>query len=241
MGLEEREAPMENFLDRLVFEPLKHLCERLITFLPNLLTALIITGVGLFLGWLLKGIIIRILNIINLDKFCERAGIIQALEKGGIKESPSRLAGKIVYWLVVISFLIMSLDALNIPAVGNLLTKFLLFLPNLFVAFIILIFGYFLSNFLGRAALIASVNAGIKVSGFIAKSVKLIVFLLTLAMALEQLGIGKETVQIAFAIIFGGVILALAIAFGLGGRDIAKDYLERKLKGEGDKEGLTHL
>ncbi len=114
-------------------------------------------------------------------------------------------------------------------------------LPNVFVAALILLFGYLLGNFFGRAALIASVNAGIRFSGLIGKFVKFTVFILSATMALEQLGIGRETVIIAFAIIFGGIVLALAIAFGLGGRDIAKAYLEKKMKGEEKKDEISHL
>lgn len=104
------------------------------------------------------------------------------------------------------------------------------------VAAMILLFGYILSNFFGRAALIASVNAGIKVSGLIGKFVKFTVFMLAVTMALEQLGIRKETVIIAFAIVFGGIVFALAIAYGLGGKDMAKDYMEKRLFKEEEEE-----
>jgi len=98
-----------------------------------------------------------------------------------------------------------------------------------------------LGNFFGRAALIASVNAGIKISGLIGRFVKFTVFILSGTMALEQLGIARGTIIISFAIIFGGIVLALAIAFGLGGRDIAKEYLEKKVKGEEKKDEINHL
>ena len=128
------------------------------------------------------------------------------------------------------------------PAIEQILERFFLYLPNIFVAVIILFFGYLLSNFLGRAALIAAVNAGWKVSGLVGRLVKLTVFLLAVTMALEQLDIGRGTIVIAFAIIFGGIVLALAIAFGLGGRDIAKEYLEKKIKGEEEKKDeISHL
>jgi hypothetical protein len=85
------------------------------------------------------------------------------------------------------------------------------------------------------------VNAGIKLSGLIGKIVKLSVFLLALTMALEQLGIGRGTIVIAFSIILGGVVIALAIAFGLGGKDIAREYLEKKIRCEEKKDDISHL
>ncbi|PIX87350.1 MAG: hypothetical protein COZ31_10795 [Nitrospirae bacterium CG_4_10_14_3_um_filter_44_29] len=183
----------------------------------------------------------RLFRTIKLDKFSERSGVVEIIQKGGIREPVSLILSRIIGWLTIISFSILSLYSLEVPAIGQILERFLLYLPNVFVAAVILFFGYFLSNFLGRAALIASVNAGFKASGLMGKFVKLTIFLLAATMALEQLGIGKETIIIAFAIIFGGIVLALAIAFGLGGRNLAKKYLEKKLlKGE-DKDDIKHL
>ena len=129
-----------------------------------------------------------------------------------------------------------------IPTVEKLLATFLLYLPNILVAVVMLMIGYLLGNFLGRAALIAGVNAGIRISGTIGKLVQLAVFILAATIALEQLGIGQDTVVIAFAITFGGIILALAIAFGLGGRDMASEYLDKKFRAaeHKDKEEADH-
>ncbi len=193
------------------------------------------------LGWILKNLAIRFLRIINIDKLCERYSVTQTLQKGGIKDAPSKFTGRFIYWIVLLIFVVMSINALNIPAIENLLSRFLLYLPSIFVAAAIIIFGYLLSNFLGRAALIASVNAGIKISGLIGRLVKLTVFLLSITMALEQLGIGRGTIIATFIIVFGGIVLALAIAFGLGGKDIAKEYLEKKIKGEEEKDEIQHL
>jgi hypothetical protein len=128
-----------------------------------------------------------------------------------------------------------------VPTIERLLEEFFLYLPNIFVALLILFAGYLLSNFLGRTVLIASVNAGFKMSGIIGKFVQFTVFFLSIAMALEQLGIGKETILIAFTIIYGGVVFAFALAFGLGGRNTARDYLEKRLKGDKEKDEIQHL
>jgi hypothetical protein len=231
---------MRNIFERLISEPLEGFLNRFILFLPNLISAILLLIIGLFMGWLTRKILSRLLMILKIDEFSERHGINNILIKGGIKEKPSSLAGRFTGWLVFFIFLIISLSSLNVPAIERLLERFFLYLPNLFVAIIILLMGYLLSDFSGRAALIASVNAGLKASGLIGRSVKLTIFLLAATMALEQLGIGRETIIIAFAIVFGGIVLALSIAFGLGGRDIAKEYLEKKLKGE-EKDEIEHL
>jgi len=223
-------------MDTVFIEPLQRFVSNITGFLPNLLIGIILIILGFLVAWLLKVIITRISHFLKIDRLSEKIGITQMLHRSGIMESFSGLMGKAAYWVVLLSFIIMGLDALRVPAVEKLLSEFWLYLPNVITAAMIVIAGYLLGNFLGRAALIAAVNAGLPVSGLVGKFVKFTVFIMAATMALELLGIGEDTVLIAFAIVFGGVVLALSIAFGLGGRDAAKDYIEkmREKKGEDD-------
>lgn len=232
---------MKDLLDKVIVIPTERFLTRLIQFLPDILTSLFIFSVGIVFGLILKRISLRFFNTVKMDRLSERYGFVEMLKKGGIKEPVSVIISRLIGWLTIVIFSIIALRTLNVPAIERILESFFLYVPNIFIAAIILFVGYLLGNFIGRAALIASVNAGLRVSGLVGRLVKLTIFLLALTMALEQLGIGRETIIIAFAIIFGGVILALAIAFGLGGRDIAKDYLEKKLKGEENKDEISHL
>jgi hypothetical protein len=232
---------MSEFLSKWIVEPFDKFFEKVLHFLPMLLSSFLIFIMGLAIGLILKNIFLRIFRAVKLDKFSETSGLVELLHKGGIKEPISQIIARFIGWLTIISFLIVALYSLDIPAVEQILEQFILYLPNIFVAAIILLLGYLLSNFFGRAALVASVNAGIKLSGLIGKIVKLSVFLLALTMALEQLGIGRGTIVIAFSIILGGVVIALAIAFGLGGKDIAREYLEKKIRCEEKKDDISHL
>jgi hypothetical protein len=232
---------MENFLDSVFAVPFKNFLAKLSDFLPSLFICLVLIIAGLLIAWLIKAVLVRVLRLLKVDALSERAGIAQALGKGGIKDPLSGLTGRLFYWIVLISFIIMGLDALRVPAVNELMKSFFLYLPNVIVSAIVVVFGYIISNFLGRAALIASVNAGVSVSGLIGKLVQYAVFFLSVVMALELLGIGKETVLVAFAIMFGGVVLALAIAFGLGGKEMAKDYIEGKMKEKGQRDEIEHV
>lgn len=227
--------------ERVITEPFERLYEQVLQFLPNFLASLLLIIVGIVLGRLLKAISARVLRTLKLDRFAESLGLKEILHKGGIKDPLSELLSRIIGWITIITFTIISLRALEIPTVERLLERFLLYLPNVFASAFILFFGYLLSNFLGRAALIASVNAGIKVSGLIGRLVKLTVFTLSVTMSLEQLGIGSSTIVVAFAIVFGGIVLALALALGLGGRGIAKEYLEKKLKNEEQTDEINYL
>jgi hypothetical protein len=230
-----------NIFQRVIIEPFESFFEKVLHFLPNFLTSLLILLVGIILGKILKVVFLKLFQAISLDKFADRYGVIELMKKGGIKDSVSILLSKLIGGIVIFMFAIISMRALEITTVELLFEKFLLYLPNIFVAAVILLFGYLFGNFFGRAALIASVNAGVKVSGFIGRFVKFTVFMLSVTMALEQLGIGRETVLIAFSVIFGGIVLALAIAFGYGGREIAKEVIEKKLRGEEKNDEISHL
>ncbi len=153
----------------------------------------------------------------NVDRFWDRAGIREVLVRGGIKRPLSVELSRTVYWLTVLIFIVIALNALQIPLIEAVLARFFFYLPNVFVALLILFAGYLLCNFFARAVLIALVNSGVQEAGLIARAVRFAVFVFAVTMALEQLDIGKLSVLIAFTIMFGGVVLAFAIAFGLGG------------------------
>ncbi len=221
---------MNGFFDKVVAEPFRDLFHRMVEFLPNLLSALIVLGVGLIIAWAVKALLQKAMQIFNVDNVCKRVGLTDLFQKGGLKDSPSRIICNGIYSLVLLVFVIMSLYSLRINAIQNLIERFFLYLPNVIVAIILIVIGYLLGNFIGRAVLITAVNRGIKHSGMLYTGIRTAIMLLAVTMALEQLGIGKDTVIIAFSVVFGGVVFALSLAFGLAGKDMAKEFLERTLK-----------
>jgi len=230
-----------NSIQQMIIEPFERFYLKIVQFLPNLLAALVILIAGFVLAGIFGWVFSRIFRSLGIDKYFQRFSIMEVLRKGGIEDPPSVLLSKVIKWTTIVVFIIISLYTLDSPTVERLLESFFFYLPNVFVAFLILLFGYIFANFIGRAALIAAVNAGIRTSGMMAKLAKLTILLLSVTMALEQLGIGKDTILIAFALLFGGIVLALAIAFGLGGKEVAKGYLERKMKGEEKRDEISHL
>lgn len=230
-----------NILQKLFINPFDRFLDNMLRFLPDFLTAVVIFLAGLFIGFLLKVILARVFKVLALDRLSRRTGLDDMLGRSGIRDPLSLLAAKFFGGITVAIFAVIAVHTINVPAAGRLLERFFLYLPNVFVALLILIVGYLLSNFLSRAALIAAVNAGFSLSGLVGRLVRYVVLIVSCTMALEHLGIGSETVIIAFAIIFSGVVLAFAIAFGIGGRNVARDYLERKLKGPRNEDDLTHL
>jgi hypothetical protein len=222
---------MKDLWDVAIVTPLREFLAHLGAFLPNLLAMVVIIIAGLVAAAVIKLVVFRILRVTRFDQLCTRVGFAQVLTKGGITDPPSMLISRILFWAVILLFLVMGLEALQITTVNRVAVLTISYVPHLLVAVIILVVGFILSNFFGRAALIAAVNAQISQARLLARGVRLAVILFAMAMAFEQLGIATTIIVAAFSITFGGAVLALAIAFGLGGRDAAKAIIDGRLKG----------
>jgi hypothetical protein len=232
-----------NVLQKIFFEPFEKFLDTLLIFMPNLLTSIFLFVAGIALAVLVKIALAKVFKVLGIDRFSSHFGFPDLLKKGGISESLSELLAKFTGGMVLLIFILLSMRALEVQIVEKLLEKLLFYLPNIVVAFLILVGGYLLGNFFGRAALIAAVNAGMRLSRLVGAFVRYTIIIVSATMAMEHAGIGKKTVEIAFAVVFGGVVLALALAFGLGGKEMAADYLAKKLKGEKDqdKDEIHHL
>jgi hypothetical protein len=218
---------------------------KLITFLPNLLAMMTILVVGFVIAWIFKYVLFRFLRAIQFDKLSERWGLTRVLSKGGLVNSPANLLSRFFYWIIVLITLLLGMNALEVPATQTLITQLFNYLPHLFAGIIILVMGYLLCVFLGQATLIAAVNAQIESAKLLSHSVRWFIIILSLTMALYHLGIAEKVVLAAFTITFGGIVLALAIAFGWGGRDLAKDVLEglyrRNERKDEESDHISHV
>jgi hypothetical protein len=233
---------MENFM-HVLLDPLKDFWAGFIVFVPKFIAMFIIFAGGVIIAWALKLLLLRTLLAANFDAWADKAGLTAIIRKGDIWGKPSDLSGKILYWFIVIIFLMIGLNALQIQTIDKLVSQFFLYLPRFFSALMIFIIGYVIAGFVSRAVLIAAVNSGYHYAKIIAEAVRLLLIVLILAMVLEQLNVAPSIVVAAFSIMFGGVVIALAIAFGAGGIDAArklieKGYEEQKKKGEDDIEHL---
>lgn len=198
----------------------------LLAFLPHLLAMLIIIVAGWIVAIIVKVIARRLMALARINILSEGTGIADILRKADLP-APLDLLSRVVFWLVWIAFLLMGLDALNVPELHVEITKFFTVLPQVFVAVIILFLGLLAANFFSRAALLAAVNANLPSARLVSNFVRFLIVLLAVTMALEQLALAQRTVLITFTIAFGAIMLSLAIAFGIGGRNVAQGMLER--------------
>jgi hypothetical protein len=239
-----REATMKEFWESALLGPLEALGKQVLGLLPNVLAMTIIFLFGLLAAWILGQAVGRFLRAIGLDHLCHRAGVTAALARGGVKTDPSLLVGRGIYWVVFLFATMAALGALNLQPINQFARSLLAYLPHLFVAVVILTAGYILSNFVSQTVLIAAVNAGLPPARLVAGAARWGILLVSMAMALEQLGIAQTIVVVGFGLTFGGVVLAAAIAFGFGAKDLAKEYLERRLSPrsrENTADDLKHL
>jgi hypothetical protein len=236
-----QEVIMNDFVNQALLGPLELLSRQILTVLPNVLAMGVILLGGLFTAWAFGSIVERLLRMIGFDHLCDRLGMNAALLRGGVKTDPSRLVGRGIYWTVIVLASIAALGALNLTPINQFAQSLLAYVPHLVTAAVIILAGYFLSNFVSQAVLIAAVNAGLPPARLIAACSRWGVQVLAGAMALEQLGIAQHIVVVGFGITWGGIVLAGAIAFGLGATDLAKGFLERRLVGRSNHGAVDDL
>ena len=198
----------------------------LVHFLPKLLAVIVI----LFFGWLLaklaRAAVKRTLELMQFDKFAQKSGLEAFINHGNLSLSLSGIISHVVYWLVILMFIITGSNMLGLNEVSLLMQQLASYLPHIIVAILVLIFGTLLARFVNR--LVFAWLYGIKFERAleISTSVEYGIQILAIFVALEQLGIGTQLINSLFIIVFGALFLALAIAFGLGGKDWAAKIIE---------------
>jgi Conserved TM helix len=204
-------------------------------FLPRLMVTVIIVVLGGFVAWLLKTIVRSILRLAKVDRLSEDTGATQLLRKAALP-SFTELLSRFVFWLAWIGFIMVGVSVLGIVSLQPHISNFFGYVPRLFVTFFLVFFGLLAASFFSRATLLAAVNAGSPSPRLISSTVRTLITVLTISMAFEELGLAERTVLIAFALIFGSLLFGLALAFGLGGRDLARRFLERRFSRETQQE-----
>lgn len=216
---------MENIDVMLV--PLRGLLLEIGNFLPRLGVALAVIVVGWLLAKGLRMGVVKAMRALNFHILTERAGIDGFLKQGGTEKDTVEWFGIIVYVLVLIASLIVAFNTLGLTQVTDLLGKVLLFVPRLLVALLVIVFGGYFARFVANAVQRYFRAAGISDAEILGRIVRYAVMVFVLLLAIDHLDIGGGLIQHTFLILLGGVVFALALAFGLGARERAAQMIER--------------
>jgi len=214
-----------------MLEPLRVFAAQAGVLLPRALVALIVLAAGWVLAKVLRFAVAKGLRAVNFNVVTERAGMDGFLRNGGIRSDTTGLLALLAYWLVILAALVIGFNSLGLVYVTDLLTKVVLFVPRLMVALLILAFGAYFARFVGNAIAAALRGSEAHVpSGdaeVLGRLAQYAIVMFSALIALDALNVGGDLIRETFLIVLAGVVLALAIAFGLGGKDWAADVLER--------------
>jgi hypothetical protein len=219
----------------MLLEPLRAMILQVAEFLPRLLLAVIILITGWLFAKLLRFVVMRGLKTINMHILTERAGVDSFLKRGGIQVDTIAVIGILSYWLVILAALMVTFNSLGLAYVTDLVGRVLLFLPRVIVAILIVAFGAYFARFLATAITAYCRNVGIQDADILGRIALYAVMLFVVVIALDQLNIGGDIIRLSFLILLSGLVLALALAFGLGGQKWAASTLDRLVTGRKQK------
>jgi hypothetical protein len=199
---------------------------------------------GLLVAALIRWLTARLLRAVHFDSLAEKTGLTRTLHRAGLSAPASAYAARLAGWLAIFVFVLAGAASIRIPGTASFVDRAFAFVPALVAALLIAVAGVLLAEFVARGVLIAAVNAGWRAARVASAVVRFLILALTTSMTLEQLGVAPTVVVATFSIVLGGAVLALAIAFGLGGRDLAREYLRRHASPPPDAKAgsdLEHL
>ena len=210
-----------------MIEPLRVFLRQVGDLLPRLGLALIILIIGYFVARAAKFIVVKALRAGNFHVLSERAGMDGFLRDGGVSADTTEILGLLCYWIVILAALVIGFNGLGLNYITDLLVKVLLFVPKVIVAVVILAFGAYFARFIGNALYGYAKKLQLQDADLLGKLAQYAIVTFVVLIALDQMDIGGDIVRQTFLIVLAGVVLALALAFGIGGKDWAAELLER--------------
>lgn len=202
-------------------QPFEDAFGKVLSFIPNLLGGIVILVVGYFVAKILGNLIGRLLGKVGFDNWMDRAGVSGVLERSGTGLTASAMLGKVVFWFVFLISFTMFASALGVPEISAFMSTMLGYIPRIFAAIVILCLAALFANFL------AAVIRGATGNETLAKIGRYAILVYAAFAALTQLGIAVQLTGNTLLIVLGGAALAMGLAFGLGGREMAAQALQR--------------
>lgn len=217
------------WFDGIIVQPIQTLLSQLSSAIPKLVGALLVFLVGWFIAQILQGLIVRVLKALGIDQWVARSKFSTLLSKGSIRRKPSELLGAMVYWILMLSVIMVTFNTLGLTIVVELLHQIVGFIPHTIAAVCLSVIGIFAASFLASTVRSAARNAGMVQANLLGQLVHGIILMFAAVAALQQLQV--KFVGEAFLIILAGFSLGMALAFGLGCKDLAGQWVAKLLQG----------
>jgi Conserved TM helix len=208
-------------------ETTREFLHQIAALLPRLALALAVVAVGWLFAKAVRFAVQKALRAVNFNILTERAGTDHFLQQGGLRGDTTTIFGLFAYWVVILATLIIAFNGLGLTYITDLLQRVELFLPKVLVAMLVVVFGSYFARFIGEAVTTYCDDAQIADADILGKIARYLIMTFVVMIALSQVEVGGDIVQRTFLIILGGLVLALALAFGLGGKEWAGAMLER--------------
>jgi hypothetical protein len=205
---------------------------QLAAYIPQLIGGLILLFVGWIVARLARSGVVQLLKIVHFDVLAEKSGVEAFLKQGSLEVSLAGMLASLVYWILILVVFVTVSNSLGLHMVADLFNKVVLYIPNVIVAILVLVFGSLLARFINRLIFAYFNNIGIEGALTLSTISEYAVLIFVLFVALEQLQIGTQLLTAAFQIGFGAIGLALAISFGLGGKEWAAGVIQKLTAGK---------
>lgn len=216
---------------------------QLASLLPGILALILALLVSAVVAGVLAAVLRRSLMSVEFDRRLPRWGF-PTLAEWSPSKSPTLLVTRAIALIIMLIGFLVGVSAFDVALTSQLVMRLFEYLPNVLAAVVVLVAGTIIARFLARSVLIGAVNMNLQYAPLLSAGVKWLVMVLAVAMALEHLAIGGGIIRMAFAILFGGIVLALALAVGLGSKELVSRSLEREASrsaAQGSREPVSHL
>jgi Conserved TM helix len=223
-------------VDRIIRQATTHIVNQVANFLPGVVVSLALLVGAVIVAALARRLVARAVRGLDSNRRAEQLGL-SMLADWSASRSPSQVIGRIVQWTILILGLLFALTALDATMPSQFALSVFQYLPHLLAALLIFVVGSLTARFLARSLLISAVNMQIHSARLLSLAVKWLVQIVAVAMALDHLGIGRSILLLAFGLLFGGIVLAMALAIGLGAKETVERALERQFREPGNLGG----
>ena len=212
----------------LLVDPLMEMLRTITGFIPTLVSVLVLLVIGIVAARLIHDLVQRLLRELKIDVIADKFGVTDALHKGGVKHKLSDLISSLVYLIVIVSFFFMTVKVIGLTMMLSVIDRIVRYIPQVVSAVLVLVLGIIVAKFVGRIISVTARATGMPDAKFMERLSRWAIIFYAATIALEELGYGALLVGTTFNILFGGAVFAYALAFGLGGKDMAAKYLDSR-------------